>query len=233
MTGPAAPGDPDVPEDDSDTGVEESMAGFRRRQDGVSARFTAAQAGIIRNLVGQVADLIEGERTRESGTMPDAGADVGPAPGTVPPMGEAAGPGAPFGMEDLAAMLGEDGPTDPPDDPVLARLLPDAYRDDPAAAGEFRCFTEPDLRSAKVEAAQRVLGTLPERGGRVRLSDSDAQAWLRSLNDVRLALGVRIDITEDYGQQLARVSRDDPAAAYLWVYDWLSVLLETLVHALA
>jgi hypothetical protein len=232
MTGPAGPGDSDVAEGDSDTGVEGSMAGFRRRPDGVSARFTAAQAGIIRNLVGQVADLIEGQRTGEQGTMPDAGAE-GPTPGTVPPMGEAAGPGAPFGMEDLAAMLGEDGPTDPPDDPVLARLLPDAYRDDPAAAGEFRRFTEAGLRSAKVEAARRVLGTLPERGGRVRLSDSDAQAWLRSLNDVRLALGVRLGITEDYGQSMARVSRDDPAAAYLWVYDWLSVLLETLVRALS
>ena len=57
----------------------------------------------------------------------------------------------------------------PPEDPVLARLLPDAYRDDPEAAGEFRRYTEQDLRSGKVAAAQTVLATLPAKGGQVRL----------------------------------------------------------------
>ena len=47
--------------------------------------------------------------------------------------------------------------------PVLARLLPDAYRDDTEAAGEFRRFTEQDLRSGKVAAARTVLDTLPPR----------------------------------------------------------------------
>jgi hypothetical protein len=119
-----------------------------------------------------------------------------------------------------------------PDDPVLARLLPDAYPDDPAAAGEFRRYTESGLRSGKVAAARTVLDTLPEGGGRVRLSAEQAQAWLRSLNDIRLALGVRLEVTEDRDAMLERADQGGPQAAGLWIYDWLTLLQETLVEAL-
>jgi hypothetical protein len=115
---------------------------------------------------------------------------------------------------------------------VLARLLPDAYRDDPEAAGEFRRYTEQGLRSGKVAAAHTVLATLPSDGGRVRLSAGDAEAWLRSLNDVRLALGVTLGITEDYEHELSELDPEDPREAYLHVYDWLTFLQETLVRAL-
>jgi hypothetical protein len=123
-------------------------------------------------------------------------------------------------------------PATPPEDPVLARLLPDAYGDDPEAAGEFRRYTEPGLRSGKVAAAQTVLATLPAGGGRVRLSAGDAEAWLRSLNDVRLALGVVLGITEDYESEFGALDPEDPRQAYLHVYDFLTFLQETLVRAL-
>ena len=193
------------------------MAGFRRTPRGVSARFTADQAGILRNLVAQVAELVGGPGSAQA-----------PPGGTKGP-GEAADDGMPM---DLAAILATDGPPAPPDDPVLARLLPDAYGDDPDAAGEFRRYTEPGLRSGKVAAAQTVLATLPATGGRVRLSAGDAEAWLRSLNDVRLALGVVLDITEDYEHEFANTDPEDPREAYLHVYDFLTFLQETLVRAL-
>ncbi len=186
-------------------------AGFRRTADGVSARFTAAQASIVRALVSQVAELI-GEAE---------------APG-----GEAGGVIDPFGPGELATMLGDTGPTRSPDDPVLARLFPDAYRDDPGAAGDFRRYTEHGLRSGKVAAAHTVLATLPGKGGKVRLSAADGEAWLRALNDVRLALGVRLGITEDYEHELGGAGAGDPRAAHLAVYDWLTFLQETLVRAL-
>ena len=115
---------------------------------------------------------------------------------------------------------------------MLARLLPDAYGDDPEAAGEFRRYTEHGLRSGKVAAAQTVLATLPAAGGRVRLSAGDAEAWLRALNDVRLALGVLLGISEEYERELADVTGADPRSAYLHVYDFLTFLQETLVRAL-
>jgi hypothetical protein len=66
----------------------------------------------------------------------------------------------------------------------------------------------------------------------VRLGRENAEVWLRALNDVRLALGVRLGITEDYEQELTQDSGTDPRSAYLQVYDWLSFLQESLVRAL-
>jgi hypothetical protein len=192
--------------------TEELMAGFRRTRQGVSVLLTAGQARILRNLVGQVADLVGG-----------------PGAASAPPAARNGEPGFP---EDLLAVLDAGGPTSPPDDPVLARLFPDAYGDDPDAAGDFRRYTEPGLRSGKVAAARTVLDTLPEQGGRVRLSGEDAQVWLRALNDVRLALGVVLGITEDYERELDDAAGSDPRSAYLQVYDWLTFLQETLVRTL-
>ena len=188
------------------------MGGFRaRRKGGVTASFAESQAGIIRALVSQVEELLED---------PAGGAAPGPGPGPADP------------PDDLAVLLGRTGPATPPDDPVLARLLPDGYREDTEAAGEFRRFTEEELRSGKVAAARTVLDTLPEQGGKIELSEQDAEIWLRALNDVRLALGVRLEITEDIAERSQDLDPADPRAAYLWVYDWLTYLQETLVRAL-
>jgi len=203
------------------------MAGFRRTLRGVSARFTPAQAGIVRNLVGQVAELVGGPGSASADGPDGPGGPGGPdGPGGPGEAGDGPLPA------DLASILALDGPAEPPEDPVLARLLPDAYGDDPEAAGEFRRYTEHGLRSGKVAAARTVLETLPATGGRVRLSPGDAEAWLRSLNDVRLALGVLLGITEDYDRELADVAPGDSRTAYLQVYDWLTYLQETLVRAL-
>ena len=192
----------------------EALNGFRAvRGGGASATFVASQAGIIRSLVSQIAELVGGE--------PGLG---------EPGLGEP-GPGDPS-MDDLARLLGQTGPATPPDDPVLARLLPDAYADDAEAAGDFRRFTEQELRDGKAAAARTVLATLPEDGGRIRLSDEEGQVWLRALNDVRLALGVRLSITEDFDARAADLDPADPRSAYMWIYDWLTFLQETLVRAL-
>jgi Domain of unknown function (DUF2017) len=179
---------------------------------------------ILRNLVSQVSELM--------GTAADPGAADLTAPGSPAGPGPA-GPGEPtLSIEELAAAIGAAGPTSPPEDPVLARLLPDAYRDDPEAAGEFRRYTEQGLRSGKVAAAQTVLDTLPAGGGHVRLGPEDAQAWLRALNDVRLAIGTVLGITEDYEDELEGASWADPRSAYLEVYHWLGYVQDSLVRAL-
>jgi hypothetical protein len=214
--------------------LEEPLAGFRSTSGGASARFDAAQATIIRDLVGQIAELIGDQG--QGGGAPD-GPQTGPAgPGTGPATGTGE-PGwpdnGPAGPDDLAAMIGLTGNTSLPDDPVLARLLPDGYRDDPEASGEFRRYTEQGLRSAKAAAARTVLATLPPGGGRVRLSEPEAQAWLRALNDVRLALGVRLEVTDDFDDRAGEIGPDDPRSPYIEVYNWLADLQETLVRALS
>jgi Domain of unknown function (DUF2017) len=206
--------------DDSVSAAEAAgaVAGFRGTRRGVTIWFAPPQAGIIRSLVGQVAELLGSGDEASPG-----GASFGDS------MVERSW-GSP---EEFAANLGLSESTALPEDPVLARLLPDAYPDDAESAGDFRRYTEQDLRSGKVAAARTVLATLPEDGGQVRLSADDAQSWLRALNDVRLALGVRLSVTEDFEELMARLDPEDPRSAYFWVYDWLTYLQETLVRALS
>ncbi len=216
-TGPEGSADfPHLGEPDASASAAEAagaVAGFRGTRRGVTVWFAPPQAGIIRTLVGQVAELLGGGEESGSGEGPQM------RPWDSP--------------EEFAANLGLSESTVLPEDPVLARLLPDAYTGDAEAAGDFRRYTEQDLRSGKVAAARTVLATLPEGGGQVRLSADDAQAWLRALNDVRLALGVRLSVTEDFEERMARLDPDDPRTAYFWVYDWLTYLQETLVRALS
>lgn len=204
-------------------GEEADTPSFRRSRDGVTARFTAAQAVIVRNLVSQVAELVGSDAVDWPAT-PGAAASERPVP--LPP------------ADDLTGLAGIEpfelgGPATAPDDPVLARLLPDGYRDDPDAAGDFRRYTEPGLRAGKVAAARTVLGTLPASGGRVRLAGEAAQDWLRALNDVRLAIGTVLGITEDYEYDLDETDPADARSAYLEVYHWLGYVQDTLVRALA
>lgn len=180
------------------------MAGFRRvRRGGATARFATTEAQLLRGLVGQVADLLGEDPT---------------GPGSEDPLAE-------------SLALSEN--SELPDDPALARLLPDAYAGDQDASAEFRRYTERSLRAGKVAAARTVLDTLPEEGGEIRLTADQAQAWLRSINDVRLALGVRLDVSEDPEEMDRRAGQDGPLAAAFWIYDWLSFLLGTLVDAVS
>ena len=132
----------------------------------------------------------------------------------------------------LVAMVGLDPDAERPDDPALARLFPDAYLDDAEAAAEFRRFTERDLRETKVAHAQTALETLRRSGEKVTLSADEAAAWLGALNDVRLALGTRLGVTEEGMAELASLPDDDPRAATFHIYDWLTYLQESLVHAI-
>lgn len=192
---------------------------FRRTRDGgVSVWLPPGEATLLRTLVIPVLDLL-GETGRP---------------------GEAGRPGAPGGTaDDLDRLLAEaveaaeaaEAPSIP-DDPVLARLLPDAYQEDPEAAGEFRKYTESSLREAKKYFAQTLLDTLPPSGGRVRLTGDQARDWMRALNDVRLMFGVRLEVTEDFEEQLAGLAPDDPKVAAFEVYGWLGAVQESLVRAL-
>ncbi|WP_283137311.1 DUF2017 domain-containing protein [Rhizohabitans arisaemae] len=138
-------------------------------------------------------------------------------------------PGA-VGDDPLERALGIVDSAGPPDDPVLARFFPSAYREDPEAAGEFRRYTEASLRDGKRDDASTLMQTaLP---GKVRLDQEEAQAWLRSINDVRLALGVRLEVTEEIHEEVAAMSEDDERYPAFVTYDWLTFLQDSLVRAL-
>lgn len=114
-------------------------------------------------------------------------------------------------------------------DPVIARLLPDGHRGDAELATDYRELTEASLRSGKADDLAMVRATLPDGGGEVRLDPDQAAAWLRSTNDLRLALGTRLDISEDTEPPEEMAGEEDQQLA---VYYWLTALQGSLVDAL-
>ncbi|MFC9815396.1 DUF2017 domain-containing protein [Streptomyces virginiae] len=168
---------------------------------------------------------------------------------------ELIGPGEPEPAEDadpLAALFAADGPTEPPSDPALARLFPDAYGSpdgagdegvDPvelkARAAEFRRYTENDLRARKREDALALVRSLdaltPAGDGAavLELTGELALRWLGGLNDLRLTLAARLDITEDdESAALFRLPDDDPRKPMVMAYLWLGGLQESLIETL-
>ena len=52
----------------------------------------------------------------------------------------------------------------------------------------------------------------------MKLNADQARDWLRALNDVRLMFGVRLEITEDFEDQLATLDPKDPRVAAFEFY---------------
>jgi hypothetical protein len=124
----------------------------------------------------------------------------------------------------LAAMLDDFGLLlDEPDpaDPVIQRLYPDGYTDDDEASQEYRELVESDLGTERSGRLQACRAELPEGGGRFELDAEAADRWLRVLNDLRLALGTRLEITED-----SELDETDPSAN---IYSWLTAVQDTLI----
>lgn len=172
-------------------------------------RLDAQEATVLAALVEQLVSLLGGE-SRHAG-------------------GEGQRDRAASGRDELPPVRLSDNTT-APDDPVLARLFPDAYRDDDEAAAEFRRYTEVGLRDGKLAAAATVLDDLGSAGDIV-IDHERAQAWLRALNDLRLALGTRLEITEEMHERFGELDPDDPRFPAFAAYDWLSFLQESLVRA--
>jgi hypothetical protein len=137
----------------------------------------------------------------------------------------------------LIGMLGDRSPGGVPsgdgvtadEDPALLRLLPDAYPDDPEASSEFRRFTADGLAERKAANANAVIESLADvaagRTKTLRLDQPAAQAWLRSLTDLRLTIAARLGIETDEDH----AASDDPLGN---IYDWLGFVQGTLVEAL-
>ncbi|MDH6226731.1 MULTISPECIES: DUF2017 domain-containing protein [Streptomyces] len=170
---------------------------------------------------------------------------------------ELIGPGpAEDASADPLAELFADGPSEPPSDPVLRRLFPDAYTDPAkfpdtaekaeeakAYSAEFRRYTENDLRAGKREGALAVVRGLDELtmetggagagGGVLRLTPERSLQWLKALNDIRLAIAARLDITDEEDSEiLYRLPDTDERKPLVMAYLWLGGLQESLVETL-
>jgi hypothetical protein len=114
-----------------------------------------------------------------------------------------------------------------PDDPTLHRLFPRAYQDDPEREEEYRGL----MRDELLEQHLSSLRVMEETVDADRLTEEQAVAWLSALNDLRLVLGTRLDVSEDtYGEE---VDERDPRFPALAMYSYLGFLQEQLVQALS
>ncbi len=192
------------------------MSGFtrHRRSGRTIANFTGLEADLLRSLSAQVVELLRNEQA---------------APASE--------------VDPLEAMLDFSGPTSEPEDPVLLRFFPTAYRDDDDAAAEFRRYTEAALRDGKARTAVALIETLEEAGLPpepdddglmidVELEPAQAQDWLRALNDIRLALATRLEVEEGDEGYWESLPEDDPRAQAHDIYEWVGYLQETLVESL-
>jgi hypothetical protein len=167
------------------------------------------EAALLKNLVGSMIGLLD---ERESSSPPDE-------------------------LEEITGM--KTGSPKPPDNATLQRLLPDFSKpDDADPSGEeftdrlnaaLRSLHEPEIIEAKRFAAQKLLATVPDDGGRFELTEDAANAWVAAVNDIRLALGTMLDIRAGGPD---RLPDDHPMASHLDVYQWLTFLQEYLVLAL-
>jgi hypothetical protein len=112
-------------------------------------------------------------------------------------------------------------------DPSLARLFPPAYRDDAASNAEYERLTRDALVADRLEALRVMEATVDAD----ELTDEQLLAWLGALNDLRLVLGTRLDVTEE--SYAAELDPSDPRAPELALFAYLSWLQEQAVAALS
>lgn len=215
------------------------MSLFRKKDNGdLSVSFTSQEAHVLINLTEQLLELL------------------------------ADGDAQSHQLDPLLHLVGFASSELPPEDPVLRRLLPNAYEDQ-QDAGEFRRYTEHGLREKKKAHAHLIYeallpqdedwnGDTPLDKGSIELTIAaqDVMAWLGGLNDLRLALAVRLGFGSEKAQEKAQGNASakhsaesnsdeqlhkkyelmvdsDPMKAVYAVYSWIGWLQQSMLDELA
>ena len=111
------------------------------------------------------------------------------------------------------------------DDPSVRRLFPPAYSDE-KSDDQYRSL----VRDQLVRGRARSLATMRDTLANEAIDLEQADEWLRALNDLRLVLGTRLDVSEDLDYE--SLDLDTPRGRDLAVYGYLAWLQEQLVDAL-
>ena len=136
----------------------------------------------------------------------------------------------------MAASIGNlEARIEQPEDPVLNRLLPNAYADAESAA-EFRKYTESSLRLVKqthlMYLRQQLVFPVDHELPKADIAVTDPTQWLIAINDLRLALAVRLAIKNDSFQEYEAMKDADPQKPLFAVYFWLGGIQESLISHL-
>jgi hypothetical protein len=112
-------------------------------------------------------------------------------------------------------------------DPAVNRLFPPAYQDDPERNAEYQELVRGDLLAGRLKSLEIMEATIDAR----RISEDQLLAWLGALNDLRLTIGTRLDVTEDLDPE--KIPDTDPRAQLYALYFYLGWLEEQVVEELA
>jgi hypothetical protein len=115
---------------------------------------------------------------------------------------------------------------DPSSDPSIARLFPAAYKDDPLRSLEFETNLGDSPRAGKLAA----IDTLERTVEASELTEEELLTWMGAVNDFRLLLGTRIDITEESTE--SDYPEEDPNHDSFQVYVYLTWLEDRMLRAL-
>jgi hypothetical protein len=121
-------------------------------------------------------------------------------------------------MAEMRELLGTD-------DPSLRRLYPTAYLDDPERDAEYQILARAELSDRRQHALDVVEASVD-----AKLLDADqVNAWMQTINQIRLVLGTRLDVDEDEPE----FDPDSEDAAARAVYAYLAMLLDQFVDAVS
>jgi hypothetical protein len=113
--------------------------------------------------------------------------------------------------------------------------LPNAYAD-PESAAEFRKYTEGSLRMVKQKhllyLREQLVFPVDHELPKADIAVTDPTQWLIAINDLRIALAVRLDIGQDGFEKYELMNDSDPQKHLHAVYYWLGGIQESLISHL-
>jgi DNA-binding MarR family transcriptional regulator len=127
-------------------------------------------------------------------------------------------------LPQLRTLLLEVAPAGPLDQ-GLRRLFPTAHADDADADREFQESSRDRLLAARLDRLDVIEATLHAE----ELTFEQHEDWIVALNDVRLVLGTRLDVSED--DDPAEFNPEDPTSAQVAIYHYLGYLLGEFLDA--
>lgn len=111
-------------------------------------------------------------------------------------------------------------------DTALTRLFPPAYGNDEERSREYAALADHELIASRRAALGQALAVVD--GGEA--DDEAVNAVMRAVNDLRLVIGTKLDVSEDHDEP---PSPDDAEATELWVaYHVLGAILTDTIAAL-
>lgn len=117
------------------------------------------------------------------------------------------------------------------DDVSLTRLFPTAYADDPERDAGYHALVRDELLEKRFSSLDVVEETLATADTGADVNGDQLASWMRSLNDLRLVLGTRLDVGEDDDPD--ELDPSDPEGAAWSIYHYLGMLVSVIVDALA